>query len=63
MSKVLGTCGSCGGPVVGDVDPLNIQTSAGMSPRCARCGREPQNAYGETIQMRESASEPKLLKG
>lgn len=48
MTKTVGTCSLCGGPVTVPTTWLGTEPP---TPSCSRCGAVPKNAHGATIQM------------
>ncbi len=48
--RIIGTCGSCGGPVA---IPNEWMSTLPPVPRCQSCGKEPKNKYGSVIKMED----------
>ena len=49
MNQRIGTCGNCGGDVVGEVGPW-LGVVPPPPPRCNRCGATPKG-YDDVLQM------------
>lgn len=48
MKRIIGTCGSCGGPVC--VPSVWLGTTP-PTPTCDRCGKVPREAHGPILPM------------
>ncbi|MES2409009.1 MAG: hypothetical protein V4509_01770 [Patescibacteria group bacterium] len=48
--RIIGTCGSCGGPVTIPNEWMSILPPV---PTCQSCGKKPKNKYGTLIKMED----------